>query len=300
MKRIVASLLTIVLLLSHVTVSIAEEYDTFRLLNYTYQVPTGWLFNDYDDDAYHIKDMNDPYSDGIITRRTVPIRTAKYIMKDNKTLIEVSVSHSKENERSLFSHMDLEKIGDMTIAKTQGLLYAGSSNIDNVSLHICFVFWIDLDNLYYMGYLTSESSLEQVIEYSKSLFSRIKHDQVRDTSTEYKIVKEYKWASTSYQYNHLVIKNTSGFDARIEVDVLFLDKDGNVVDSKHYVKSACENGYETYWAVCIDKHFERAVYSVSLSPDLVNEALQSIIELSTNIEGKQVTVLAKNTRRQKG
>lgn len=115
-----------------------------------------------------------------------------------------------------------------------------------------------------------------------------------DASEEYE-VKEYLWNTSRQYHSDLVIKNTSGFDAQIEVTTLFFDKDGSIVGVSNKEENACEDGYETFWSIYNDAPFTTAEHSITLSPDTYYTGMQSSIELKSNVVKKKVIITAKNT-----
>jgi hypothetical protein len=115
------------------------------------------------------------------------------------------------------------------------------------------------------------------------------------SSTEYEIVKEYRWAKSPYYHHDLVIKNTSGYDAYIEVTASFYDIDGNLLGVYSTDEMACENGYETFWPLYIEFSFDCVKCSIKMIPNNNNKGVQSIIALSSNIVKNKVNISAKNT-----
>ncbi|MGI6687187.1 MAG: hypothetical protein ACOX6Y_02275 [Christensenellales bacterium] len=304
MKKLVGSLLVFVLLLSLVGVSTAEEeYDEYMLDYYSYQVPSGWLFqeiypeetNDESDALYmtaHFAKAEESASGGAILTITSYANAKMADLEDNEAVIEEWVARIAEEAEQ----MNLEKIEKLLVSNTDALLYAGHMDTDSENTPVSIAAWEYHDILYAMIYANSEYSLDQVIAFTKSLLSRVEFQPAQNASAECEIVKEFKRESSLGYHNDLVVRNNSGYDAIISLDVLFFDKDGNVVGVREYEGRACEDGYEMFWQVSNDLPFDRIECFFLLIPDTQGQGLQSVVELTTNIlENKKVIISAKNT-----
>lgn len=305
MKKLVVFVLAFSLLLSLVSLSAAEEYDTFIFPyeNYSYQVPTGWIFQqktitdesgDEEFDAPHVN-VHFAKEEESISGGALAI-VAIYAMDDmdsqvfHEALIEGWVEELAERER-----MDLKKMEELTVENTIALRYAGYMNTDTEKAPVNVIAWEDLGILYAMIYTNPDYNPDQVEEFIKSLLARVDFLLSQEISPEYEIIKEYKWQSSIAYHNDLLIKNTSGYDAIIYLDVLFFDKDGNVVGVTHDAKGGCEDGYETYWSISNDLPFDYIEYEFFMVPDTENQGLQSLIKLSTNVlENNKVIISATN------
>lgn len=117
---------------------------------------------------------------------------------------------------------------------------------------------------------------------------------VAEAPEEYEI-KEYKWSTSRYYHNDIVIKNTSGYDANIDVTALFKDKDGNIIGVSNDNEEACQDGYETFWSFYKDDPFDSCEFLITVTPDKYYKGVQSSVEQSASVVGKKVIITAKNT-----
>ena len=294
MKKLVASLLTIALSLSFAAISLAGDYETFRFENYTYQVPSGWIYEEEirTDEEYftyltraHFAKEKENLSGGALVAVTDYPDDDKVDLENNEPVLEEWAAEMAEAEG-----MDLRRVEKLLIDNVHGLLFAGYLGDTPVS----FTAWEDLGFLYGLVYANSEYRLEQVIEFTKSLLSRVRFDDQFMGHMGYEVVKEYLWDSSLGQHNDLVIRNTIGYDAVIYLDVQFYDRDGSLVDRKEDGKRACQDGYETFWMIYSEKPYDHIDYTLEFVPDTRDQGLQSILELSTGIRGNTAIITAKN------
>ena len=111
----------------------------------------------------------------------------------------------------------------------------------------------------------------------------------------YKITAEYKWDNGRSYHNDVVIKNTSGYDAKINVMALFKDKDGNVIGVFNREERGCEDGYETFWSLYQEQPFDACEIVLSMRPDDIYKGVQSNIDHDVLIAGNKAVISAKNT-----
>ena len=300
MKKLIASLLTIALLTSFAAVSLADialsqEYETFRFENYLYQVPRGWMHEEEirtDEDHFtyltraHFAKEKESLSGGALVAIIDYPDYDKVDLENNEPVLEEWAA-----EMAKADGMDLRREEKLRIDNVYGLLFTGYLGDTPVS----FTAWEDLGFLYGLVYANPEYRLEQVIEFTKSLLSRVRFDYQYMDNIGYEVVKEYLWDSSLGQHNDLVIRNTVGYDAVIYLDVQFYDWDGNLVDRKEDGKRACQDGYETFWMVCSEKPYSHIEYNLEFVPDTQDQGLQSILELSKGIRGNTAIITAKNT-----
>ena len=140
-------------------------------------------------------------------------------------------------------------------------------------------------------------SISQYVMYSDMVVDKEAYDNMPiATGDGWELIKEYhyKW-SKSYYYYICVIKNTSGFNAKISVNVVFYDADDNIVGVNSDSEYGCENGFETCWVLSNDMEYDHVVTEITVEPDnRYVDGGQSCIELSTSIVGKKVIITAKN------
>jgi len=295
LKKLVAFLLTIALSLSFAAISLAGDYETFRFENYTYQVPSGWIYEEEirTDEEYftyltraHFAEEKENLSGGALVAIIDYPDYDKVDLENNEPVLEEWAA-----EMAKADGMDLRREEKLRIDNVYGLLFTGYLGDTPVS----FTAWEDLGFLYGLVYANSKYRLEQVIEFTKSLLSRVRFDDQFMGHMDYEVVKEYLWDSSLGQHNDLVIRNTIGYDAIIYLDVQFYDRNGNLVDRKEDGKRACQDGYETFWMIYSEKPYDHIDYTLEFVPDTRDQGLQSILELSTGIRGNTAIITAKNT-----
>lgn len=190
MKRILASLLTFVLLLSLFAMSSAEEYDTFTFGNYSYKVPSGWIQHEINNyqlkvDGEEISDTCDlkrhfPKEEGNVSGGTIVAITG-YVnsdmsnLKDDDAVIEDWVAVIVRTDR-----MKVEKIEKSPAGNTNALLYSGyyANNMDRDNFPFSLTVWKNLDVLYAMLYANSDYSIEQIISFTRTLLSHVEYAPV--------------------------------------------------------------------------------------------------------------------------
>lgn len=114
-------------------------------------------------------------------------------------------------------------------------------------------------------------------------------------STEYVVTKEYRWNTSGYFFNDLVIKNTSGRNCLIEVTMYFKDKNGNVIGVKNDDKYACEDGYETYWSFGNNEEFESVEFDITMNDNRFYDCIQSKLDLKVLTTKDKAILSVKNT-----
>ncbi len=139
-------------------------------------------------------------------------------------------------------------------------------------------------------------SMTQHIMYSARAVTKEDYDNMPiATGDGWEITKEYYYNTNWYNYYIFILKNTSGYNADISVNVYFYDAEDNLVGVANGSKSACENGYSTYWGFSNDVEFDHATYEITMSEETwYKDGGQSSIELTSNIVGKKVILSAKN------
>lgn len=111
----------------------------------------------------------------------------------------------------------------------------------------------------------------------------------------WEMINEYIYNTHYYHYYIFTLKNTSGYNAKISVNVTFYDSDDNVVGVANDSENACQNGYITYWSFSNDMKFDHAVANITMSEETwYGDGGQSCVEISTNTVGKKVIITAKN------
>ena len=150
MKKLVASLLTIALSLSFAAISLAGDYETFRFENYTYQVPSGWIYEEEirTDEEYftyltraHFAKEKETLSGGALVAVTDYPDDDKVDLENNEPVLEEWAAEMAEAEG-----MDLRRVEKLLIDNVHGLLFAGYLGDTPVS----FTAWEDLGFLYSM------------------------------------------------------------------------------------------------------------------------------------------------------
>ena len=138
-------------------------------------------------------------------------------------------------------------------------------------------------------------SITQYVMYSDEAVDKEAYDNMPImTGDGWEMLKEYKYETRWAHYYIFVLKNTSGYDAEIDCNVVFYDEDGNMVGVANSSNYACESGYETCWVFKNDIEFDYATVEVNMSKDKYYAAGQSSIELTTNIVGDKAIITAKN------
>ena len=293
MKKLVASLLTIALSLSFAAISLAGDYETFSFENYTYQVPSGWIYEEEirTDEEYftyltraHFAKEKENLSGGALVAVTDYPDDDKVDLENNEPVLEEWAAEMAEAEG-----MDLRRVEKLLIDNVHGLLFAGYLGDTPVS----FTAWEDLGFLYGLVYANSEYRLEQVIGFTKSLLSRVRFDDQFMGHMDYEVVKEYLWDShwdnttTGHQEHHRV---------RAVIYLMFtLWLGTGILYRKGRREEACQDGYETFWMIYSEKPYDHIDYTLEFVPDTRDQGLQSILELSTGIRGNTAIITAKNT-----
>jgi len=140
-------------------------------------------------------------------------------------------------------------------------------------------------------------SICQYIMYSDTVIDKEAFDNMPiATGDGWEIIKEYyyKYSSSSYYYI-FVLKNTSGYNARINANIVFYDADDNMVGVANGSEEDCENGYQTLWIFSNDMEFDHVSTEIKMEEEsYYKDGSQSSIEVSTDIIGKKVLITAKN------
>jgi hypothetical protein len=190
MKKIVTLLLTIVFLLSFVAVSIAEvTYDEYMLDYYSYQVPSGWIFleeypEDTDDEnvlyiTAHFAKEEESTSGGALMTIVSYANVNKGDLEDNEAVIEEWVTAiTTEAERE-----NLNQLEKLLVSNTNAHFYAGYMDTDTENTPVSIAAWEYHGILYAMIYGNSEYSLDQVIEFTKSLLSRVEFQPAQEDAS---------------------------------------------------------------------------------------------------------------------
>ena len=140
-------------------------------------------------------------------------------------------------------------------------------------------------------------SITQYVMFSDEAIDKEAFDNMPiRTGDGWEMLKEYYYSDSIDEYYYaFVLKNTSGYDATIDCNVVFYDENDNMVGVSNITKNGCENGYETCWLTMNDVEFDHATVDVSITEETLCKAAQSSIELTTNVAGDKVIITAKNT-----
>ena len=140
-----------------------------------------------------------------------------------------------------------------------------------------------------------DAGLDPVIEISLALPSdNFKSESADSSPSEYQVT-EYRWSSSWYYYNDLVIKNTSGQDCKISVSMIFYDKAGNIIGIDEASQYACQNGFETYYSFSNEDPFDHVEYTITMTPEKYYTCIQADLDLQSNIVGDKVILSARNS-----
>lgn len=140
-------------------------------------------------------------------------------------------------------------------------------------------------------------SMTQHIMYSSRVINKEAYDNMPiATGDGWEIIKEYYYSTKWDNYYIFLLKNTSGYNAEISVNIYFYDADDNMVGVANASERACENNQVTYWSFSND---DMAFDHVSIDITMTEETYykdggQSCIELTSNIVGKKAIIAAKN------
>lgn len=141
-------------------------------------------------------------------------------------------------------------------------------------------------------------SMTQHIMYSARVINKEAYDNMPiATGDGWEIIKEYYYSTSYDNYYIFLLKNTSGYMARIGVNAYFYDADNNLVGVADSTEYACENDCITYWSFSNDEmDFDHVTLDITMTENTrYKNGGQSNIELSTNVLGKKVILAAKNT-----
>lgn len=140
-------------------------------------------------------------------------------------------------------------------------------------------------------------SMTQYIMYSSRVIDKEAYDNMPiATGDGWEIVKEYYYSTKWNNYYIFTLKNTSGYNAEISVNVYFYDAENNLVGVANGSEEACENNQITYWMFGNGEiAFDHVVLDIIISEETYyKDGGQSCIELTTSIVGKKVIIAAKN------
>ena len=128
--------------------------------------------------------------------------------------------------------------------------------------------------------------------------ARIKAAQASSNAGEdYEITNEFFYTNEygDAYYYCLVLKNNSGFNASIGVDVIFYDADNNIVGVESDDEGGCENGYETFWEFYNDTPFDHVTTEIVVDKDTrYRDGSQSSIDVTSNVSGNKIILSAHN------
>lgn len=112
----------------------------------------------------------------------------------------------------------------------------------------------------------------------------------------WEITKEYSWKNYGDYKYAFVLKNTSNYNARISVNVVFYDGKDNIVGVSSRSEYGCESGYETYWGFSNDIEFSRVDIRVTMEKEnRYEDGGQSSIKLTANKVGdRKIILIAEN------
>lgn len=139
--------------------------------------------------------------------------------------------------------------------------------------------------------------MTQHIMYSARVINKEAYDNMPiATGDGWEIIKEYYYSTKWDNYYIFLLKNTSGYNAEISVNIYFYDADNNMVGVANGSERACENNQITYWVFSNDEiAFDHVTLDITISEDTYyKDGGQSCIELTTNIVGKKAIIAAKN------
>lgn len=305
MKRVLSCLVMIVMLLASSAVAIAnEEYETFNTEHFEYRVPKGWITSEKGNARYHYAKTDGDPSMGFYYVEEMDLSSLGKLsgaMLDSAYLD--IISSVRETQHASSETNDILK--QIVVDDGDAYLYGTTMRSGEKIYHsACIIYYSD-GNIFSMMYTKDDNKIED-LEYqgmlmastvtkSKNPYKTESKQAVEDSDMKQYEVKEYKWSTKRYHHFDLVIKNTSDFDAHIEVTMLFYDKKGNIIGVKNGDEEACQRGYETFWSFSNDEPFDHAEYTISMTPDTYYKGVQSNVELSANIVKNKVIITAKNT-----
>ncbi len=287
-KKVV--IIVVLVMMTIMLPSMAIEYEAIETDNFTYHIPKEWV-SQYgkNERSHYATSIGDP-TDGYyyIEEFTRPEGT------DDFTTFKEIIDQMRQNPYALSDANHISK--QINIDDRDAQLFGLTIRINDITYNSAGIVFQSNGKYYMMLYTKQDNPLDdleqQAMEMAKGILFPNQTEKPADAPV-YE-VKEYKWSTSRYHHNDLVIKNTSGFDAHIEVTVLFYDKEGTIVGVQNSDQRACENGYETFWSIYNDIAFDRAEYTISVSPDTYYKGVQSSIEHSTSIVNNKVIFTAKN------
>lgn len=154
------------------------------------------------------------------------------------------------------------------------------------------------DVLPWISTLNDEDLATLINTATQEQTARTKAAQASSNSGEdYEITNEYFYTNEydeAYYYG-FVLKNTSGHNASIGVDVVFYDADNNIIGIESDSESGCENGFETFWTFYNDTPFDHVTTEIVVDEDTTHrDGSQSSIDLTSNVSGNKIILSAHN------
>lgn len=140
-------------------------------------------------------------------------------------------------------------------------------------------------------------SMTQHVMYSARVINKEAYDNLPiATGDGWEIIKEYYYSTKWDNYYIFILKNTSGYNAEITVNICFYDADNNLIGVSKSSEVACENNQLTYWSFTNDDvPFDHVTVDIAMSEDTYyNDGGQSCIEVTSNVVGKKAIISAKN------
>ena len=117
-------------------------------------------------------------------------------------------------------------------------------------------------------------------------------NQSEMASEDYKLIKDYKWSSY-YNYEGLVIQNTSGSTKDYDAKVMFYDKNNQLIGVGNFTADIVGAGQKALILCSNESSFDHIDYTISAKDSRYNE-VQSFVDIQTQIADNKAILIAKN------
>ena len=105
-----------------------------------------------------------------------------------------------------------------------------------------------------------------------------------ETSDEYEVTKEYTWNTKWNNYFGVAVKNTSGEDCGFDAQVIFYDKDENIIGVSNPSATVCGDG---------DTAFDHVSYTINKTSSWYAD-VHSYVDVTASVSGKKAILTGKN------
>ena len=113
-------------------------------------------------------------------------------------------------------------------------------------------------------------------------------------NAEYKVVKKYKWDTSYYYYEGIVIKNMSGSTKDYDAQVMFYDEKNNLIGVSNPSVEAVGANQEALIICNNEAPFHHIEYTINARDSRYNE-VQSFIDIQVQKADGKAIIIAKNT-----